>query len=298
MIVDERSKALAKLRDTSDAHHRRRKEYVQKIADNQRPGTALDDLIPILATSTASLRSAASDGLSEVISYLNGVNHSRWGKFKGTAIDTRQAALARLRAALEQFQAEDVHAILAPFADTFDAQGRLRTELVGKMRYSARDLFTCYVLTTGLAAFSRALVELMELMLKLEEASPQSRWHFPTNIRKAISESAADKQGGNPLDMPRDSSEETLVGKQQHEDGKGGKEGRRKDAKDAKKKKQKTWGTSRPLLHGYGRDSLTSQPKIRMPRTLEMACSALAGVCMPCGEASRASTVYLHSSMG
>lgn len=249
MIVNERTKALDKLSETSDAHHRRRKEYVQKVADSQHPGTALDDLLPLLASSTAPLRSAASSSLAEIMAYLDSVNHSRWGKFKGSPTSTREESLHHLRMTLDQFRAHDVHAILAPFANTFDASGRLRSDLVGKLRYSARDLFTCYLLTTSLTAFSQVLIELLELVLQVEQASPRNKWHFPTNIGKAISENATDKTGGNPLDMPRDASEETLVGGEHEDERRGEKaKGGKGDKEQKAKKAKKAWGELAPAV--------------------------------------------------
>jgi hypothetical protein len=242
MILDERSKAVSKLAETSDAHHRRRKQYIQNIADNQHPGTAIDDLLPILATSTSTLRSASSDALSDIMAYLDSVNHSRWSKLKGPGSEVRRESLARLRNALEQYKSSDAASILEPFRRTFDAEGRIRPELLGKLRYSARDLFTCYLLTTGLTSFAKVLLELMEMIVKLEEANPKNHWNFPSNMRKALADNAVDKNGGSPLDMRREPSEETLVDHSKEEGGKRWKKGDKEAEKAANQKKQRTWG--------------------------------------------------------
>ena len=258
MILDERAKALSKLSETADAHHKRRKQYIQNIADNQHPGTAIYDLLPILSSSTAPLRSASSDALSEIMAYLNGVNHSRWGKLKASNTQVRQESFARLQVALSQYKSHDSIALLEPFRNTFDSTGHLRPELIGKMRYSARDLFTCYLLTTSLTAFAQVLVELMELVLKLEEASPGNKWNFPANIKKAISDNAMDKNGGSPLDMRREASEETLVDRDGDEQtGKQAKKAAKQTKKEAMNKGKKRWGESakhpRTLLPMQGR---------------------------------------------
>lgn len=205
MILDEKAKSHAMLRAT-DQHHRR-KEHLLNIEKHRHKGTAIDELIPILASASAPLRSACSDALGGFIAHLEAVNHSRWGKLK-TPLD--HSMVQRVRKELEAY-GEGSHAILEPFKEAFNTDGTLSGE-AGHFRYSARDLFTCYLFSTSLTYFATVLLQLLELAEHVVDAD--NKWNFPTSIGRAMKESAEDKSGGNPLDMAR--SEETLVNEQEH----------------------------------------------------------------------------------
>lgn len=182
---------------------------------NRHPGTSMDDLIPLLRDSTANLRSAASDALAEGMKWLEGVNHSRWKASKNaTPIGTREEMLAKLKSELALYRSEGRHVLLGPFENAFDANGHLIFSKIGRLRYSTRDLFTTFLLSTHLTYFCGELIEFLELLMETEKASPGNKWNFPKKVAKAVKENAGDQgSGGNPIDLGRhdDRSEETLV---------------------------------------------------------------------------------------
>lgn len=216
MTVDERNTATRKMEEGDGSHpqpHRRRMLEMQE--KNRHPGTGIDDLLPLLRESTASLRTSASEALSEGMKWLDTVNHSRWKSAKNaTPTSHREERLSKLKAELEVYRTQGRHVMLEPVKSTFDANGHLIPSMIGHLRFSTRDLFTTFLLSTHLTYFCEELIEFLDLLLDLERENPKNKWNFPQKLAAAAKESAGEQvNGGNPLDLGRhdDKSEETLV---------------------------------------------------------------------------------------
>lgn len=260
MITEEQHQNIKKRLEEPKSHPEPRFEQHAKLVERYRlEQTSLDDLLPIIESSTAPLRSAAETALVGAIAWLDEVNHTRWRKPKADPphISVRQASLAHVRSALDEFRRSRHFAILEPLRDAFDERGHLKPELVGVYKYSGRDLFRCCVFTTNLVYFAFVLIQFLELLLDIEKRNPKAKIQLPTRFGRGLVESANDKTGGgNPLDMgvkdPRQTeviddvaSEETAVDEDVEKSGKGGR---------AKKKEKKVWceygGRARSLPPG------------------------------------------------
>ncbi len=176
---------------------------MKEMEDHRHPGTKLEELMPILASSTADLRAAAEKGFEEAIGWLNTANHSRWRKPRDPVpLSTREANLAKFRSVLAEFRETKHFDLLEPFRGSFDSKGALKPEYVPTVHHNARDLFKCHVFTANLIAFSIALIGFLSFLLELERKNPKPRLQLPTAFTKKLVQSANEKDGGgNPLDM-------------------------------------------------------------------------------------------------
>jgi hypothetical protein len=138
MITEEQHQNIKKRLEEPKSHPEPRFEQHAKLVERYRlEHTSLDDLLPIIESSTAPLRSAAETALVAAIAWLDEVNHTRWRKPKADPphISVRQANLAHLRSALDEFRRSRHFAILEPLRDAFDERGHLKPELVGVYKY-------------------------------------------------------------------------------------------------------------------------------------------------------------------
>ena len=179
------------------------KRRVDEYSQHDIPGTDYASLLPILASSTAPLRQAASDALKESINLLNTLNHSRWTSPKASnPTETREQHLAHLRVALEEFKATNQFRLLDNYAELFDERTGEPKKSIPVLTHASRNLFRCQVFTTTLSGFSDVLVEWLEMLLELEKRNPKSKLQFPGGGTKAVVEAANDKEGGgNPMEM-------------------------------------------------------------------------------------------------
>ena len=205
MLMDETNKSLSKVSDEDSSHTNMRvKKHWDSMKRDRHPGTALDDLVPILASSTADLRQAAAKGLDNAITWIEIVNHSRWSKPPSTAADiaVREADLARLKEALAEFRATKHFEVLEPYRQLFDDAGNIRQDAQAAVRASAPTVFRCNVFTSSLISFSLMLIEWLELLLSIERANPKAKIQLPSAFAKMLVKSANDTSaGGNPLDL-------------------------------------------------------------------------------------------------
>jgi hypothetical protein len=249
MLTDESHKSLFKVSREDESHTNHRiKHAVNHMEKHRHAGTKIDDLLPIIASSTSDLRSAAKTGLDDAIKWLDVANHSRWTRPpKGaTEISFREANLARLKETLAEFRATKHFELLKPYRELFDERGNVRPEAATAMRASTPTVFRCNVFTSSLISFSIVLVGFLELLLEVERANPKARIQLPAAFAKMLVKSVNDKSGGgNPLDLGTGNSEDdssdgassttTLV------------ENKKEKVKKATRAKAKTYGmASRP----------------------------------------------------
>jgi hypothetical protein len=249
MLTDESHNSLFKVSREEESHTNHRiKHAVNHMEKHRHAGTKIDDLLPIIASSTSDLRSAAKTGLDDAIKWLDVANHSRWTRPpKGaTEISFREANLARLKETLAEFRATKHFELLKPYRELFDERGNVRPEAATAMRASTPTVFRCNVFTSSLISFSIVLVGFLELLLEVERANPKARIQLPAAFAKMLVKSVNDKSGGgNPLDLGTGNSEDdssdgassttTLV------------ENKKEKVKKATRAKAKTYGmASRP----------------------------------------------------
>ncbi|WVF70551.1 hypothetical protein IAT40_005342 [Kwoniella sp. CBS 6097] len=185
----------------------RAKSHFEKMEKHVDDTHSLTGLLPILADSTANLRSSSTKALDDISTWLLLVNHTRWKKKPASApsIAERESNLAAVKDALAEYRQSKHLALLEPYKDSFDpVTGDLKAHLYEKHRYSSRDLFRCFVFTSNLISFSLTLIELLELLLEIERANPRSKIQLPKAFAKNAVKSAIEKQGGNPLAMGTD----------------------------------------------------------------------------------------------
>ena len=187
------------------------KQHIQHTEKHRHRGTKLEDLVPILAASTADLRTAAEKSFDDAILWIDAVNHSRWTKPPTSAgdISLRQANLARLKETLAEFRSTKQFEVLNPYHELFDKNGDIQPESRHAVRASSPSVFRCNIFTSTLVSFCITLVELLELLLKTETENPTSRIQLPTAFAKMLVKSAnASSSGGNPLDLGTGNTED------------------------------------------------------------------------------------------
>lgn len=212
MLTDESHKSLFKVSEEEESNTNYRvKKAVNTMEKHRHPGTKLDDLFPIIASSTADLRAAAQTGLEDGMKWLDTANHSRWTKPPKTATDisVREANLARLKEALADFRATKHFEVLEPYRNLFDEAGNIKPESYRIVRSSTPTVFRCNVLTSSLISFSIALVDFLELLISVEKANPKAKIQLPSAFAKMLVKSANEKTGGgSPLDLGTGNNED------------------------------------------------------------------------------------------
>lgn len=162
-------------------------------------GKSLEDLIPILKSSTADLRSAAQDGLQASIEWLDMINNTRWKKQPADfpSVETRQAKLHRLREALYEFRNGGTNEILAPFENMFNlSTGQLKEHYATHLTGSSRGLFRCFTFTSTLVGFCTALIDMLELLVEIELGTPKNKFQFPGKFVQEVVRNVSDGPNG------------------------------------------------------------------------------------------------------
>jgi hypothetical protein len=180
------------------------KKHFDTMKKDRHPGTHLDELVPIIASSTAELRQAAATALDGAVTWIDTVNHSRWSKPPPNAADitVRETNLAGLKETLAEYRATKHFELLDPYRQLFDEAGNVRPESHAAVRASAPTIFRCNVFTSSLISFSLMLIELLELLLSIERANPKAKIQLPSAFAKMLVKAANDTSaGGNPLDL-------------------------------------------------------------------------------------------------
>lgn len=218
MVVEERHRNIEA---GSGSHPQVRLDQAKEMyQSHKRDGYDLDDLMPILAESTAALRKACRISLERCSRWLDEVNHSRWTKRKSTSsLAERETSIAALKEELEGYRAKGQFAMMDRFRDHFDTNGNITAAGQADVRYTARDMFMCNVFTSNLVAFALSVIEFQEMLLEMERKAPKAKIQLPGAFAKMLLKTANDKQVSNPLEIgtgPEDhstggESQDTLV---------------------------------------------------------------------------------------
>ncbi|ORX36047.1 hypothetical protein BD324DRAFT_651951 [Kockovaella imperatae] len=187
------------------------KSRMQGIEKHRKQGTSLQDLFPILESSTRDLRQAIENGISGTIDWLNIINHSRWKAAPKDATDmaSRQATLDHLRETLAEYRKSKSFELLEQVKDLFDPSGDLKPGQTHILRSSSFALFRCHVFTTALISFGIMTVELLEFLLDVEKSNPRARIQWPAAFAKMLASAANDREASNPLQLGTDNEDDT-----------------------------------------------------------------------------------------
>ncbi|KAJ7159565.1 hypothetical protein C8R46DRAFT_956786 [Mycena filopes] len=167
------------------------------IAREARHGHTLDQLVPILASASAPLRTAAADALVSVQNWFREANSGRWGtvvrgRNEGQVKERRAAlegAREALRRALGEFRAVEGGRgrLVGPYERFFDkGTGRLLVGAgagkKGEDMFAVRSLFVCFVFCDALDAFAARLLRLIGIVAELDLQREQPRFWFPLGL--------------------------------------------------------------------------------------------------------------------
>ncbi|KAK4688328.1 hypothetical protein P7C73_g1783, partial [Tremellales sp. Uapishka_1] len=195
MVVEESNDFHRKRKESPSTHPTLRAEKVIQENDDQTSdsGTRLDDLIPLLESSTLPLRQAGEQSLLGLIDFFQEVNQYRWRKPPASKTISRIESLQTLKTALQEYRDSKHFEMLAPFSRLFDPT---TGALVVRNNQGIRNLFRAFVMSNNLIAFSLTLIEFSEFVLDIEVKNPKSVFQFPSAFAKMLVESAGDKEGG------------------------------------------------------------------------------------------------------
>jgi hypothetical protein len=211
MLLDQRAKGYKRLEAQGEAF--RTKRRLNDYSDNDVNGTDYASLLPILESSTAPLRKAASEAITESIHFLDSINRSRWTSPKNQApTEVREQRLVQLRSALHEFRSENQFRLLENYSELFDEKSGEPKQSIPALTHASRNLFRCQVFMTTLSGFCEVLAEWLEMILELEKRNPKAKFQFPGGVTKAVVEVAGDKEGvNNPMDMGAERMDEAAV---------------------------------------------------------------------------------------
>jgi hypothetical protein len=185
-------------------------------------GHRLNDLLPILESSSERLRRACTSGLADFTGFLDHTNRTRWakgqkvypeGETAQSGLNKRQANLNELRDSLKAYRQSDHLQVLGKFSDLFDEEtGDYRRDHPSlhsierdRPTLSMRQLFLCFVFSTNLTSYAMALADFLETGLEIEARSNKNRFQWPTAFNK-IGKVALSREGDNvnPVELGSD----------------------------------------------------------------------------------------------
>lgn len=198
---------------TNGAHPTVRYDKLQEVmnAHESEAKRGLDDLVPILESSSSRLRKACLVVLNDTIEWLEWTNARRWKRGEKavfpTTAETRQAHLHELDEALIEYKGDGHLELLEPFRDLFDEETgdfvvREGENVPQKYMLSTRSIFRCFVFSSNLTSYAGCVLDLGASMIAIDEHAPKSRIQLPTAVvRVALKVVGSRRGGGNPLDM-------------------------------------------------------------------------------------------------
>ena len=187
-------------------------------------GHRLNDLLPILDSTSERLRRACTAGLADFSGFLDYTNHHRWtrkkiypeGETAQSGLDKRQANLNELRNALKAYRQSEHLQVLDKFKDLFDEEtGDYRKDHPAlhaierdRPTLSMRQLFLCFVFSTNLTSYAMALADFLETGLEIEARSNKNRFQWPTAFGR-IGKVALSRENDNlnPVELGSDERE-------------------------------------------------------------------------------------------
>jgi hypothetical protein len=158
-----------------------------------RHGHNFDSLIPILASSSADLRSACENGLICVMDWFQQCNTRRWAAYfskpNNDLVKERHHTLVdqlnKLQAALEEFRSVHKTKLVQPYERFFDPKTkRLLRNPDEKEIFASRSLFACFVFLDTLDAFAEHLLLVLKMVVDIDAQRPSPKIWFPGRLSK------------------------------------------------------------------------------------------------------------------
>ncbi|KAF5376953.1 hypothetical protein D9615_007250 [Tricholomella constricta] len=161
-------------------------------------GHDFDSLMPLLASSSADLRSACDAALLSIKDWIRDCNSWRWAGFfkKHNKIegDKRQQVLVErletLQMALERYREVERLGLIKPFEGFFDPVTGLKLKSEGPNEkhttemFAARSLYICFVYSYALDAFAERLSKFLAIAVDLDARRPKPRLWAPSGFGK------------------------------------------------------------------------------------------------------------------
>ncbi|KAJ7474206.1 hypothetical protein FB451DRAFT_1248307 [Mycena latifolia] len=180
----------------SIAEHSRFARRRRVITEREtRHGHGLDNLVPILASASAPLRTAAEGAFGALRAWFRDCNAGRWsGLVRGKdekMIAERQQKLVEARdtlgAALARFREVERVKLVEPFERFFDKETGKLLASVGKSgddMFAVRSLFICFGFCDALDAFAGRLHRVLVLATAIDLKRPSPRVWMPAGLGK------------------------------------------------------------------------------------------------------------------
>ncbi|KAG5640425.1 hypothetical protein DXG03_008703, partial [Asterophora parasitica] len=177
-----------------------------------RHGHDFDKLIPLLATSSAPLRTSCDSAHLAIKDWVHDCNSNRWANFfrrydKEDGERRHQVLvqrLADLQAALAEWRDKGRLALIEPFEKYFDHETGLKLKTGEGLKeqrmemFAARSLYICFVFSYALDAFAERLVKFLAIAVDLDGRRPRPRIWAPSGFgklgRKIMSRRNVDRQ--------------------------------------------------------------------------------------------------------
>jgi hypothetical protein len=193
---------------TNGAHPTVRYDKLQEVMDahESEAKRGLDDLVPILESSSARLRQACLTVLNDTIEWLEWTNARRWKRGAKavfpTSAEARQGNLHELDVALTEYQGDGHLELLLFNEETGDFKVKEGENVPQKYMLSTRSIFRCFVFSSNLNSYAGCVRDLGALMIAVDERTPKSKIQLPSAVvRVALKVVGSRRGGGNPLEM-------------------------------------------------------------------------------------------------
>ncbi|KAF8798312.1 hypothetical protein BYT27DRAFT_7177807 [Phlegmacium glaucopus] len=197
-LADEEEEKTVELLSRDDATPEMATNPYQTMRRNIREreiqhGHDLDSLVPILASSSADLRSACENGVTCVMDWFQECNSRRWAAYFSKP-DTSKvkerhdklvAQLNQLQAALEEFRSVHRSKLVQPYERFFDPKTRrLLQSPDDKNMFASRSLFICFVFLDTLDAFADHLLQVLKMVVDIDTERPKAKIWFPGRLSR------------------------------------------------------------------------------------------------------------------
>ncbi|KAK4052703.1 hypothetical protein OIV83_001990 [Microbotryomycetes sp. JL201] len=200
--ADKPSKQATPRKGRPTARMQRLRDRMQSAEDTHRH--TLQDLLPVLDSSSQPMRQAIDTALSGAMAWLTDTNDARWIGKKPSHEETEsryRAQKDRVAVAAAELATYCEHKrkqVCEPFSRFFDSDGSLSFH---KGTLSPDSLLTVLSATDSLVQYGTAMCELLDVLLAIEDSRRVNKVWWPTGLRKIGNLLRGGKsRGGLPTD--------------------------------------------------------------------------------------------------
>ncbi|KAG8931810.1 hypothetical protein FRC02_002104 [Tulasnella sp. 418] len=176
-------------------HGRQRYQYLESVHHLR-----IQELLPILRSATSDLRSACLGGCDAAKSTFLIINTNRYKRKAQRLVhveDGKEArlseesedvstALTKLKTALKDYTENRRHEILEPFKPFLVSFDDIQVDREGRLPFSLRPLFLCFVFQSNLIWTAESLISLLTLVQAAQRKRPSRRLWAPKGIRSIV----------------------------------------------------------------------------------------------------------------